>query len=88
MTSGSPTTAADRPSRTAQQVGELGVARCQAATGVHDKQDHLRILDRRPRLGLDGACQLVRVGQVHTARVDEVEAEAVPLAFEGAPVFS
>src|SRR3954452_23899853 len=64
----------------AQQVGELLVARAQAAAGVDDEHRDLRVGERRLGLLADRARDRVGIEEVHAARVDEREAPAVPLA--------
>ncbi len=63
----------------AQQVGQLVVARAHAGTRVDDQQHHGGVRQRRPRLLLDRAGQLITVLKVHAPGVDKREGAPVPL---------
>ena len=72
----------DRLVRLAQDLGHLLVARRHAGARVDDEEHEIRLPHRLARLLRDRARQRRRVGDVHSARVDEHEALARPLADE------
>ena len=71
----------ERPGLAAAQLArQLGVAGPQPGAGVDDQHRDVGLGHRRPRLALDVAGQLVLVGEVDAAGVDERRsATPVPL---------
>ena len=67
---------------TAQLSRELGVARAQPGARVHDEQREVGVLERRQRLAADLLGHLVLAGEVHAARVDQREADSVPVGVD------
>ena len=70
----------DRDLGAAQGLRQLGVAGADAGAGVDDEQHDVGLGDPDPRLALDVAGQLVLVGEVDAAGVEQLEGDAVPLA--------
>ncbi len=64
----------------AQGLRQLGVAGAHPGAGVGDEHHDVGLGHPEPRLALDVAGQLVLVGEVDAAGVEQLEGDAVPLA--------
>ena len=70
----------DRHLGAAQRLRQLGVSGAHPGAGVDDEQDDVGLGHPEPRLALDVAGQLVLVGEVDAAGVEQLEGDSVPLA--------
>ena len=57
----------------AQTFGNVPIERDQSRLSVHDKQDQIRGFNRDLDLMLNVACQIIHVGEPHSARVHQLK---------------
>jgi len=72
----------DRERPPAQQIRHLTVAGPESGSGIDHEHHHRRVSQRRTRLGLDLAGELVAVVEVNAARVDQRQGPPVPVRLE------
>ncbi len=77
----------DRPPRPAQQLRDVTIDRGQALADVEQQDDHVGLVDRDPRLRLDGgARRVLGVIEVQPGRVDDGELAAPPFGDAVEPI--